>query len=362
MAHTKYLLYGHGGSYNHGAEAVTRATIAHLRRLSPGCHITLSTHFADQDREFALPADAFAERDMRGGTNAGIYAPTIGRITPDCVCIHVGGDNYCYRNWQRWAEIHYAALERGAKSVLWSCSIDPGMIDDEMLAALRTHHLITVRESVTYNALMERGLENAVRVSDIAFALEPEPVDCDLRNFVAINVSPLVMRKNACVFPAFQALIEYILNETDMDVLLVPHVVQPVDNDYDALTALNTYGANRVRLVSDRLSAAQYKHMLGSARFSVAARTHAAIAAYSRLVPALAIGYSAKSEGIAADLGMREHVLPVDRIVDRFSITAAFRTLMRCEAAIREELAGRMPQYLQNALPKHELWEMKGFA
>ncbi|MDR0951762.1 MAG: polysaccharide pyruvyl transferase family protein [Oscillospiraceae bacterium] len=321
-----FLLYGHGGSYNHGAEAITRCTIELLRKLSPGCRINLSTHFAAQDREFSLPADEFIERDLSGKTNAEIYAPTIERIKPGSVCFHVGGDNYCYKNWQRWSTIHYAALERGAYSILWSCSIDPEVIDNEMLVALKTHHLITARESITYNALLERGCTNIIKVSDIAFALEPEKVDIGINNYVALNVSPLVVRKKPLVLDAFRALAEYILAETSYNIALVPHVVQPADNDFDALRELSIGDVTRVTLVSDKLSAAQYKYVISKARACISARTHAAIAAYSSGVPTLAVAYSAKAHGIAKEVGLP--VIDLAEITDANSLIEHLRRLL----------------------------------
>lgn len=43
----KYLLYGHGGAYNHGAEAIVRSTVALIREREPEAHILLSTHFPE---------------------------------------------------------------------------------------------------------------------------------------------------------------------------------------------------------------------------------------------------------------------------------------------------------------------------
>ncbi len=345
-----YLIYGHTGSYNHGAEALARTTMAFLRQRTPGCRITLSTHFAAQDREFALPADEFIERNMSGKSNAEVYAATINAITPDTVCLHTGGDNYCYQNWQRWAAIHDAALRRGAKSVLWSCSIDPGALERDMLEALRTHHLITARESITYGALTSLGLTNVERVSDIAFSLEAEPAEFHLDNYVAINAGPLVLRRNPALHTAYRALMDYILDKTDMNIALVPHVLQPVDNDYDALSAFNRQDSDRVRLVSDKLSAGQYKSIIGKARFCVAARTHAAIAAYSSRVPTLALSYSAKSRGIADDLDMARYVADIGRVTGASALKDRFTELAAREREIKARLTEIMPQYVRQSV------------
>lgn len=327
---THFLLYGHGGSYNHGAEAITRSTIALLRQVVPECKITLSTHFAEQDKEFAMPADKFVERNLDGKSNAEIYAPTIESITPNTICLHVGGDNYCYNNWQRWADIHQAALVRGAYSVLWSCSIDPEKINEQMLNVLRSHHLITARENITYRALIERGCTNVIKVSDIAFSLIPEPVDFfQFENYIVVNLSPLVIRRQPIVLTAYKNLITHLLENTNFNIALLPHVVQPADNDCEALRLLVTCKSDRVVMVSNKLAAAQLKYIISRAKVCVAARTHAAIAAYSCGVPTLAIGYSSKAGGIASDLGLSDTVIDINKIKDGFEIVKLFEAMCK---------------------------------
>ena len=355
-----FILYGHGGSYNHGCEALTRCTIALLRDKFPDRRIILSTHFADQDREFDIDADEFVERNPSGQSNDETYAPTIDRIQLGDICIHVAGDNYCYQNWQRYAALHYMSLNRGAKSILWSCSIDPEAIDAQMRAALKSHHLITSREEMTYKALLSHGLTNVVKVSDIAFTLSTVHIDFDMRDFVALNISPLVIRKKPLVKTAFQKLVDYILDETDMGIALLPHVVNPVDNDYDALRAVDVRDSNRVMLVSDKLSAGQYKHIVSKARFCVTARTHLAIAAYSACVPTLAIGYNVKSQGIAADVKMAEHVIRAEDVFAELDIVNAFRKLVLDENAISKKLKEIIPAYVGSAVNEAALEVLAG--
>lgn len=67
----KILLYGHGGVFNHGAEAILRASLLIFRQS--GLPIYLSTHFLEQDRALGLdklvdcliPADLFRSRTKR---------------------------------------------------------------------------------------------------------------------------------------------------------------------------------------------------------------------------------------------------------------------------------------------------------
>lgn len=345
-----YLLYGHSGSYNHGAEASVRCDIALLRKHMPECRITLVSHFPAQDRQFGLDADEIVGHDPAGRTNEEVYAAAIERITPETVCLSVGGDMYCYPNWQRYAAIHFAALERGARSILWSCSIDMSMLDGEMLRALATHHLITAREGITAQVLREHGLSNVVQVSDIAFSLRPSPAVCRAEGeYVAINLSPLVVRRNRGALTAFQALVEKILKETPWSIALVPHVLAAADNDDEVLKLFNKNNP-RVWKVSQGLSASELKYIISKARFCIAARTHACIAAYSSGVPTLAVGYSTKARGIAADIGQDAFVLDADTL-DAPVLLERFELLLEREEEVKKQLAQVVPGYCRRTTP-----------
>ena len=360
----RFLIYGHGGCYNHGGEALARCGIQALRKRYPDCHIIVSSHNPDQDYEFQLPADEVVGRDETYlvneistnysiENNDKIYKSTIDRITSDTICIHLGGDNYCYPNWKRYANIHYRALEKGAKSILWSCSVDPDKIDSEMLEALKTHHLITAREDITYKTLLQLGLKQVVKVSDIAFLLDPIEIPFDLHNYVSITFGPLAEKKekiSGIALRSFQRLVDYILEETDMNIALVPHVICKTDSDLKMMSHIDTHNSPRVRLITERYSASQLKYVIGGARFSVTLRTHASIAAYSSYVPTLVMGYSMKSAGIARDLGLSEYVLPVKELRDDTDIINAFKKLVNNENEIKNQLLKMIPQYINNAI------------
>lgn len=344
----KIIIYGHAGSYNHGAEAITNCTIKLLKAIIPKSKIILSTHFADQDREFLTDVDKIIERNIMGVTNEEIYEETIAQIDSNSICIHVGGDNYCYNNWQRYALIHEKAIQRGAISILWGCSIDPEKIDSEMLAVLKTHSLITVRENISYNAMLNYGLNNITKVTDIAFGLEPKKIDFFWNNFVAINISPLVIKENPLLHDAIFYLINYIISFTNMNVLLIPHCLVDVNNDCDALNKLNISESSRVKIITENLSAAQYKAIIAQARLGIFARTHAAIAAYSSFVPTIALGYSIKSWGIANDLGLNDYVVDINSIKEEKGLVELFKSLVINENKIKINLQDKIPKYIKN--------------
>lgn len=326
----KLLLYGHGGAFNHGAEAILRASVPFFRRS--GVPVCLSTHFPEQDRAFGLdglvdrliPADlslvpqekaaaGFAERERYA---ARIYRDALSEIDGGTVCIGVGGDNYCYPNWHRQSVFHRTVKERGGKSVLWGCSIEPGKISGEMKEVLQGHDHIFARESLTAAALREHGISQVTQLPDPAFLLPPEPVPLPegfRGQAVAVNLSPLLLRRSPALLDAFAEMARLMLTKADT-LLLTPHVTMPSDDDRAALSELaSRLGAEEQRRlcwVPEEANAAQRKYLISRCEMLVCCRTHASIAAYSTGVPALVVGYSVKSRGIGKDLGMEQWTLP----------------------------------------------------
>lgn len=333
----KYLLYGHGGAFNHGAEAIVRGTVALIREKDPDAEILLSTHFPEQDRQFGLdrlvdkliPADLSLVSQEREQTEyfeklavAGrIYRDALAEIDRETICVAVGGDNYCYPNWHRQSVFHETAKACGAKSVLWACSIQPEMIDEQMECVLRGHDHIYARESKTYAALAAHGIEPLTLVKDPAFRLEPEPMELPVGfvqgKTVALNISPLMMRKDERLLKIFAETVRALLEHAEA-ILPIAHVIMPVDDDRQAIAALLELLREEERVcicaIAETVNAAQLKYLISQCEMMVCCRTHASIAAYSTGVPTLVAAYSVKAMGLAADLGMDRWVLAGDEI------------------------------------------------
>ena len=365
----KYILYGFGGSYNHGGEAIIQTTCEMIRNIDLDATIILSTHFREQDEEFALPVDHYCVRDMEafrqekedGNKNRfteKVYKEVMLEIEKDSIVLSVGGDNYCYDNWEKWTVIHNRAKEIGAKTILWSCSIEPSMISEKMIQHLKTFDIIISRESKTHEALLNVGLTNVKRCYDVAFVLEPRiielPEGFEIGNMVAINVSPLVLRREksqGMIMRNIIQCIEYILNNTLYKVLLIPHVLMSADNDMDALLKIKEYyvNDNRVILFDKNCSASQYKYLISKCRFGIFARTHASIAAYSSMVPSIVLGYSIKSIGIASDLGMEQYILPIEQLKDE-SLLISLKELMKEEQEVKNKLHAKQNEMIEEAV------------
>lgn len=364
----KKVLFMHSGSGNHGCEAIIRTTAKllggpedvvlwslakqedekygavgqlekviiseELQRFSPGYFEALMKRKL-LHRQNAV-RDVFLREQFRGN-----------------IAVSVGGDNYCYP----WSAKQAIALDKEIRkscraSVLWGCSIDPEAISPEMEADLKQFDLITAREQLTYE-LLRRINPNTVKVADPAFLLDrvdlPLPESFIEGNTVGINISPLIMKYGTdgnVVLKNYEMLIQHILNQTDMGICLIPHVVWEHNNDLQPLNVLwQKYNhTGRVSRILDG-NCCELKGYIARCRFFVGARTHATIAAYSNCVPTLVVGYSVKSRGIALDLfGTEEHyVLPVQKMCAETDLTDAFAWLQRHE----QDICGRLEQVME---------------
>ena len=374
----KYVLFGHGGSGNHGCEAIIRTS---LKMIPEGSEIDVFSSDLNKDKKFGL-AGTVPFHQYRGKTDSavGFYMSkaiykfarnydAINRFelkdalkTKKAVCLSVGGDNYCNAEPRRHASRN-KLFSKHNTTVLWGCSVTPELLEDPYYVKdMKRYSLITARESITYEALRNAGVDCAVLASDPAFTLEPEEIrlpelfeKCPV---VGINISPLVMKYEQgqnILLKNVKKLIEFILKETDYGIALIPHVLLKNNNDLTPLKLLfDEYRSSaRICLIDedDSLNCQQIKYVISKCAFMVAARTHASIAAYSTCVPTLVLGYSVKSIGIATDLfGAPEHyVLPVDKITEENEVKDAFAWILEHENSIRSHYSAIMPGYIQKA-------------
>ena len=76
------------------------------------------------------------------------------------VFLSVGGDNYCY-GYNDWLKVlNNYIRKKNNYIILTGCSIEPTSLDEKMLNILRSFKGIIARETITYNALVEKGINN----------------------------------------------------------------------------------------------------------------------------------------------------------------------------------------------------------
>lgn len=393
----RIVLYGHGGSMNHGCEAIVRSTVEILSNNDVNEPITLGTYAKNEDQKYNLDQvidslvehkkikryslthlkkavlnrlfrDNFRNKRFSAITRffdkerQYINEEIISSIDKSTIALSIGGDNYCYGYPNNWMYINNASKQKQAITVLWGCSIEPDILrHSEVIEDMKRYDLITPRESITFEALIQSGvIENTHLLPDPAFTLKKTqlqlPEGFIENNTVGINMSPLIMsreKKNNITHYNYFNLIQFIVETTDMKIALIPHVTWEHNNDLEPLTTLYEQfkDTGRVCLIDEQYNCMELKGFISRCRFFVGARTHATIAAYSTCVPTLVVGYSVKARGIARDIfGSEENmVIPVQSLQHEDDLVNAFKYIQDNEDNIRRHLQEFMPSYIEKA-------------
>ncbi len=375
----KYILYSHAGSENHGCEALLRTSILTIKGVD-----AVYSGDVNADKKYGLEKLVKILPDKTEGFDnfvsklvylikyhikktdklyfRNLYRSFIRSIEPDGVYISIGGDNYCY-HFSEWLEVLNSEInKRGAKSVLWGCSINEDELNNiNVLQDLKRYSLITARESFTYDLLKRRIPETKIKyVPDTAFILpkveEKLPDGFEEGNTIGLNVSPVATENAKAgehLLDYVIELVDYIIDHTTYQIALIPHVVIEGNDDRKTLEIIRKKCKNpqRTVLIQDD-NCMVIKGYISRCELFIGARTHATIAAYSTGVPTLVLGYSVKARGIAKDLfGTEEnYVIPVQTIDSGNEIINGFCWIEEHKIEIEQHLKEIMPEYKEKIL------------
>ena len=380
------VLYMHAGSGNHGCEAIANSTVKLIEKMrsesGADTHlpVIIVTNSVSEDRRYSLGelekrglcqlvedkhidkcffahVIYYAWRKLSGDKESflrykykdafKLYKKLTKNVPSEIkdktpLAISIGGDNYCYPEMVSDLILaHNVFRKKGFETMLWGCSIEPDSLkDNRLLEDLKAYSKIYARESITYNALVDAGIseEQLVLRKDPAFELETTKVSIPKHfhpgSTVGINLSPMVQDKETVpgiTIENYRNFIKYLLDETEQNIALIPHVVWERNDDRRPLEELylEFKGTKRVVLIGDA-PAQELKGYISQCSFFVGARTHSTIAAYSSGVPTLLIGYSVKSRGIATDLfgSYENYVLPVQGLKEPDEIINAYKWIL----------------------------------
>lgn len=372
---TMFNLYSHGGSGNHGCEAIVRSTIKVLNENS----VNVFSHNVDQDVKYGIDDICNLQKDTLSSIQRGslkwllssIQSKITGRIDLKVkyqrkllfenihsgdICFSVGGDNYCYAGVEILGAVNHCLRKKHCKTVLWGCSVEPELLNNQqVINDISKFDLITARESISYQAL-KRINNNTYLIPDSAFTLDridlPLPTGWKENNTIGVNASPLILssgNNENIVMEAYRKLIITIIENTDSTIALIPHVVWDNNDDREILKQLYEEFKDTGRLVLvDDFNCMQLKGYIARCRMFIGARTHATIAAYSSCVPTLVLGYSVKSRGIAKDLfgTDKNYVISVQGMKDTNLLSEGFLWLLENEKSIKSHLHSMMPDYV----------------
>lgn len=370
-------MFFHDGSKNRGCEAIVRSAAHLLKDSGEIASLSLSSREPETDKiipdldvvhfDQRMAVDKFSLQGLRNAVNVKLFNDdslayrimheSIIKLIPEYdVFLSIGGDNYCYGEQPGIYEIDRQIKKAGKKLVLWGASIGEEDLSEAKINDLKSFDLLLVRETITEQNLKKAGIPNVKLVADGAFLMEkselPLPPGWQEGKTVGFNFSPLVLKKNPESKKAAFALIQHILDTTDLTVCFVPHVIIPGNDDYQILQEFeqNFKDSGRTILLPNNLNATEYKGYIARMKFFIGARTHATIAAYSNSVPTMVLGYSVKSKGIAKDIfGTEKLVLDLSEISDPVKLIAGFEEMKSEERELRNILSNKIPELQQRA-------------
>lgn len=368
----KIIMYPHGGSGNRGCEAIVRAT---SKILGKNEYVLFSTE-CEEDQEVGLNNICVVKQQLKKIRRFSLnYCKAVisfrifrnkeafdylayKNIFDECkkgsVALSIGGDNYCYGEAEHVYLMNKYIRKNGVKNILWGCSVEEKDITPKMQKDLKEYDFIYARESISYNTLKKIN-PNTKLYPDPAFQLDliqPNlPEKFIKKGIIGINVSPLIMsceKNNGITFDNYCSLIQEILNTTNFNIALIPHVIWKDNDDRQPLHLLYEKFKNSGRIIEiEAGNCMELKGYISKCRMFICARTHASIAAYSTCVPTVVVGYSVKARGIAKDLfGTDEnYVISVQNLKEKNTLAKGFQWLSKREEEIRKHLEAIMPDY-----------------
>lgn len=384
------------GSYcnNRGSEALVNGTIEIIKRYCPDSKIVLSSgenefgpHLKIKNVDTYVKRISYPRRSSLKRIVQFVLRKVLRKtrladkirykdLLTECadadLIIISGADNYD-KNYHAFDKMHdvNAAIRRvtRGKMVMFDCSLHEGDIDSRIKDDFTLFDAVTAREMDTYRAF-KRTMSGypLYYFPDPAFVMPPieTPLPEGLvpHNTIGVNLSTMVLDPiyggdKEVIIESYQKTIDWILKNTEHQVLLLPHVMNHLDLDALQILYKPFKGQARVYLLEDEsLCAGQLKSIISKLVFFIGARTHSTIAAYSTCVPALAVSYSVKSVGIARDLfGQYEgYVVPVQELKKADILKDTFCMLYQRREELHALLESRMKQYIPAVWSTGELF------
>lgn len=380
-------IYGHYGSGNHGNEAIIRGIATTIAPM----HITLYSMNIDKDIEFGLdeicdiekmiiPIKRYSFINILGaiqlrlsGKNTIRYRYMFKNMlqnAQDKLFILEMGDQYCEQDnvLEMYYYLNNKILKKHGKLIAMGGSVNEEQLDkQDVINDLKRYCLILVRESLTYNALKKKGINNIKLIPDPAFAMNA--LKCELPDiFNNIEIIGIVVggvaqgyeKKGKNVIRCIEQFMEYILESTHYGIALIPHVRVGGVLD-DVKTEKEIYSKfrqpNRIILIPEQRADCQ-KYIISKCKFLVTLRTHASIAAYSSGIPTLVLGYSIKSKGIALDLfgEYESYVIDINQENIGNTLIEKFNYLNNNYAFIKEKNYKNLSSYINRCNDQIEIF------
>lgn len=387
----KINVYGHGGSYNHGNEAIVRG----VKEIFPDSELILHSMLPEGDYKYNLdevckimPMINFRKYSLRhiavklyevitGKYDKRwkyIYKNFINNIKKGEIYLLEAGDQYCENATHRamYAYINKSIRNKGGLTVMLGCTVNEEFLtEQEVVDDLNNYCLIIARESITYNAMLKYDVKTKIVLApDPAFKMQSQEIRLPQifsdSEIIGINVGFLQQGNeryyDALVENTFE-LVNYILSNTVYNIALIPHVNWSYKNsDLRTLELIKNHfnNSSRIFIVDDNPAPIQ-KFILSKCKYVFALRTHACIPSIASLVPTIVAGYKVKSTGIVYDIFPEDFELlaHVQSLCDNKIFVNKFIWLQKNEKRVIDYINRNIPQYISKTrIIKEEIMKL----
>ena len=338
----RIAIYGIGGLYNYGCEAIVRGTVEYIKNVyGNDVRITYYSRNVKYDKTIT---DNLGINIIDITQKSSFFRKCISKaidilelpITPffskefdtiinnSDVIVSVGGDIYTIpkylRNKKKYRYVNYLvefgekAIKAGKKVVIYGASIGPfGNYDKALnyfINHLRKIDQIICREEDSVEYLNKQGITNNVFfLPDPAFLVGKCGQESE-RKYIGINLSELSLQELYGKLTEDHLLricnlISDISLQTGFPLMLIPHVISPhtvEDNDLLFLEKVIRKLPENIKETTVLVKPANFidvKTYLNQCKIVIAARMHCAVNSIIEGTPAIFLAYSQKAKGMA---------------------------------------------------------------
>lgn len=187
-------VYGHYGACNHGNEAIVRGLVEVISPIRPTVYsfnkeydIKYSLDQICDIEDMQLPMKKYSLVNIIGALqlrilnrNAIRYKYQFKNVLKDAdkkIYLLEMGDQYCENDtvWEMYAYLNRELRRRKGITIALGGSINADRLKNEnIIDDLKRYSLVVVRESKTYDILIEKGLDNIECLPDLAFQMQPK--------------------------------------------------------------------------------------------------------------------------------------------------------------------------------------------
>lgn len=357
----KIALYGIGGTYNFGCEAIVRGTDKIIHRAYPDATIDYYSYAPVEDEKRLQGCNVQIVPVRKKGMYDIAYrivcrfARSLNQIRGKCVTLlpermlfswvkdydailSIGGDIYTLPPKQQRAEFrtHQNSLIRfgeycnknNKRLVVWGASVGPFDEDDQCAEIFMSHFRrcisqVVARENGTMEYLKSKGYGHCILFADPAYTVHEENEgERNVSPILGINLSPLSNRygdeqkEEADILHMQAGAIANLARKTGYSVRLFPHVYSKSAED-DDLTYLQKLEPLLIKenIVCETCVSNSFlglKSKLQECKIVISARMHCAINAITLGVPTIFLSYSSKAKEMCKMVyDSEEYALPV---------------------------------------------------